>query len=530
MSDPWSTGAPGVLETPVTDADVVIIGTGAGGAAAAWSLRDSGRRVLLVEQGDFLPREAQNWDPREVFVKSRYKNVGRWRDASTGAMFKPGVHDYVGGNTKVFGAAFPRFRESDFGAVEHVDGTSPAWPIDYAELEPWYCRAEQMYGVHGVEDDPTAPWRSQPYPYPAIPHEPGIQRLVDTLYAQGYRPSSVPIGIDLRDGGRCIRCRTCDGYPCAVDAKSDADLKGVRPAIEGDVRLMTRTAATRVVTNDAGTAVTGVELEREGHRWTVTAPVVVVACGSVRSATLLMRSANAAHPGGLGNGHDQLGRHYMQHVNTGLISIDPRRRNDGFFQKTFQVNDFYFAGRDGGFPWGNLQALGKLQTQQLVSSRPKLPEPMLAYIAAHSVEWWVMSEDLPLSEHRIRLGADGVPEVTWRPTNTSTHQKLIKAASEMMRSAGFPVSVHETFTITTNSHQCGTLRMGDDPAMSVTDRDSQVHGIAGLIVGDSSVFVSSAAVNPALTISALAMRAMHKAGLIEAAPAAAGPERTGEDR
>ena len=197
--------------------DFIIIGTGMGGGTLAYALRESGARILLIERGDFLPREPENWQVNAVFDEARYKPAENWIDATTGAAFKPGVHYYVGGNTKVYGAALPRFRRDDFGAIEHEGGTSPAWPITYEDLEPYYNLAEALFFVHGNSgDDPTEPPRSRPYPYPEVAHEPYIEALIGDLRAQGLHPYCLPMAIDLREGGRCIRCKTCDGFPCQV--------------------------------------------------------------------------------------------------------------------------------------------------------------------------------------------------------------------------------------------------------------------------------------------------------------------------
>ena len=314
--------------------DLVIIGTGAGGGTLAYALRQSRLRILLVERGDFLPQEPQNWQPVEVFDRRRYKPDELWYGAD-GKPFHPGVHYFVGGNTKVYGAALPRLRVQDFGAIEHEGGTSPAWPISYDELEPFYARAEEIYAVHGAPgEDPTEPPRSGPFPFPEVPHEPYIEDLSERLYRQGLHPFHYPMGIDLRDSGRCIRCKTCDGFPCQVLAKSESDVNCVRPALESTtITLWTNTLAHRLITDDTGKRVVGVELERGGERFMVNADRFVVACGAVNSALLLMRSANDRHPNGLANSSGLLGRNYMVHNNTALMAVDPLRRNATVFQK-----------------------------------------------------------------------------------------------------------------------------------------------------------------------------------------------------
>ena len=488
--------------------DIIIIGTGMGGATLAYALRDSGARVLLLERGDFLPQEAQNWQVEAVFGQNRYKPAERWIDASDGGRFTPGLHYFVGGNTKVYGAALPRFRRQDFAALEHEGGTSPAWPIAYEDLEPYYNLAEDIFFVHGaVGSDPCEPPRTKPYPYPAVPHEPYIAELIEKLRAQGLNPYSLPMAVDLRAGGRCIRCGTCDGFPCRVHAKGDAEICCLRPALASDdIELWTNTKARRLFTDSSGKRATTVEVERRGERLSVSADTIVVACGAVNSAILLLRSRNSQHPQGLGNSSGLLGRNYMAHNNTALTAVAPLKTNPTVFQKTAAVNDFYFGDDDFAWPMGNIQALGKLQAGMLSAAKPYLPKALLRAMAQRSVDWWVMSEDLPDPENRVTVADDGGVQVHWRPNNRAAHQQLIRRAQDMMRAAGYPFVFTETLGIETNSHQCGTARFGDDPAESVLDPLCKSHDIDNLYLVDSSFFPSSTAMNPALTICAQALR------------------------
>ena len=247
--------------------DFIIIGTGMGGGAVAYALRESGASILLLERGGFLPQEPQNWQVEAVFGQNRYKPAEDWIDAANGSAFKPGVHYYVGGNTKVYGAALPRFRVEDFGAIEHEGGTSPAWPISYADLEPYYNIAEEIFFVHGrAGDDPGEPPRTQPYPQPEVPHEPYVAALIEKLRRQGLHPYSLPMAVDLRTGGRCIRCKTCDGFPCKVRAKGDAEICLLRPALDsGNIELWTNAQARRIKTDTSGKRATAVEVERGGE-------------------------------------------------------------------------------------------------------------------------------------------------------------------------------------------------------------------------------------------------------------------------
>ena len=490
-------------------ADIVIVGTGMGGGTLAWALGDSGAHVLLLERGDFLPGEPQNWSAEAVFVENRYKAREQWRDAS-GGWFSPGVHYFVGGNTKVYGAALPRLREADFGEIQHAGGVSPAWPVSYAELAPYYDRAENLYWVHGQAGaDPTDPPRSGPFPFPPMPADPYMDDVAERFRRQGLHPAPLPVGLDYRPGGCCIRCGTCDAFPCRVLAKGDADACAVRPALESPtVELWTDTLVTGITTDPRGGRVTGVEVTRSGELLCVEADFVVVASGAVNSAALLLRSASDRHPNGLANSSGLVGRNYMVHTNSVLVAIDPRRTNPTVFQKTISINDFYHAGCDPEFPFpmGNVQPVGKLQGAMMRGAAPHVPGWALGIAASHSVDWWVMSEDLPDPANRVSVEASEAIVIHWRPNNLAAHDRLMGHAKRMLRRAGFPILLEQRMGIATNSHQCGTLRFGSDPAASVLDPLCRAHDLDNLYVVDASFFPSSAAVNPALTIAAQALR------------------------
>ena len=323
--------------------DVVIAGSGMGGGTMAYALKDSGLSVLLIERGDYLPQEPQNWDARAVFVDGRYKNAEPWYSVD-GSSFLPGTYYYVGGNTKFYGGSLARFRREDFAATQHHDGVSPGWPFGYDDMAPFYSTAERVYRVHGEPDDPTL-IRETPYPFPGIGHERDIQRAADRLTHLGYAPSTIPLGLDLRQGGSCIRCATCDGFPCRVLAKADADVCCIRPAVSsGAVELLTNARVERVRTDESGRHATGVEVDVEDRAIVIDAGVVVISCGAVNSAALLLRSANARHPQGLANSSGTVGRHYMVHNNSIMLGVNPFQRNRSVFQKTLYVNDYYLRG------------------------------------------------------------------------------------------------------------------------------------------------------------------------------------------
>lgn len=490
-----------MASTSVQSADVVVIGSGMGGGTAVWALAQQGLSVLLVERGDWLPSEPANWSPREVFINKRYRGDERWYDGQ-GTSFRPGIHAFVGGSTKVYGASLPRFREADFEAVEHHEGLSPAWPIRYTDLEPYYGQAEVLYKVHGRSgEDPTEPPRSTDYPHPALPHEPYITDLHQRLAAAGVHPSANSMGIDAE--GACVRCATCDGFPCRVRAKSDADTCAVTPALAtGNVRVLTRTTVRRLELRQG--RVVAAYADGSDGQVELRADRFVLAAGAVLSAALLLNSDIA-------NSSDQVGRNFMMHNNTHIAAVDINRRNDVVFQKTLSVNDFYLDGGDG-FPLGTLQLIGKVQGVMIKSWATRTPLPALNALAARSVEWLVMSEDLPHPDNRVTV-RDRQITTTRSAIGMTTHAQLLARAKGLLRQCGYDFIGTQPFDISMNSHQCGTVVMGEDPSTSVLDPWCRAHDVANLWVVDGGFFPSSAAMNPALTIAAQALRVVAESDL-----------------
>jgi choline dehydrogenase-like flavoprotein len=495
-------------------ADVVIIGSGMGGGTTAYALARRGVDVLVLERGERLPREPENWSPRAVFVDRRYKPAERWLDGA-GRSFAPGVHYVVGGSTKVYGASLPRFREQDFTAVEHEEGISPAWPFSYADLEPYYGEAERLYRVHGTTgEDPTEPWRSTPFPYPPLEHEPYIADLAARLRTQGVSPSANAMGVDRRVGGTCIRCATCDGFPCKVGAKSDAETCGVDPALAtGNARLLTGVRVRRIATDRTGRRVDHLLAEGRDGPVEVTGAKFVLAAGAVNSAALLLASADDEHPRGLANSSDQVGRNFMMHNNAHIVAVDLSRRNDVIFQKTLSVNDWYHDGGDG-FPLGAMQLIGKVQGVMMKTAAPRVvPRAALDRIASRSVEWLIMAEDLPSRDNRVTVDGAGRITTARVARGVRTHRRLLERAKRLLRSVGYDAILTQQFDISMNSHQCGTVVAGTDPATSVLDPWCRAHEIENLWVIDGGFFPSSAAMNPALTIAAQALRAAAESDL-----------------
>jgi choline dehydrogenase-like flavoprotein len=488
-------------------ADVVIIGSGMGGGTLAWALKDTGLDVLIVERGQFLPREPENSQPDHVFIKKRYVTSKPWYDAKTGQPFQPGVYYWVGGNTKMYGACLPRFRRSDFENVTHHDGISPAWPFSYDDLEPCYAKAEELLEVHGgLGEDPTEPEHSTPYPYPPLSHEPAIERLAVRLRQQGLHPFHMANGMHLPSMAERRADATADGSPSSTGNKSDAENRAVRPALESPtVRLLLDAYVRRLHTNSAGDTVTAAEAEIAGRTLRIEAKTFVVSGGAVNSAAVLLRSVSDQHPKGLGNSSGLLGRNYMVHNSTFFLAVNPARPNDTAWQKTLGLNDWYEAGPDTPYPLGNLQMLGKLQAPMIKAARSWAPMWALKMVTDRSLDIYLTTEDLPLRDNRVTVDGDKIM-ISWAPNNLTPHQELVKRVSRAVRKAGYPIVLTERMGIATNSHMCGTAVAGTDPDTSVLDPSCRSHDLSNLYVVDSSFFPSSAALNPALTIAANALR------------------------
>jgi choline dehydrogenase-like flavoprotein len=497
--------------------DIIIIGTGAGGGTLLHKLKDSGKRILVLERGTYLPQEKQNWDTVEVFQKERYHTKDTWKTGDDMDLH-PGTGYWVGGNTKVYGAALFRLREKDFEQIQHAGGTSLEWPIKYADFAPYYTEAEKLYAVHGKMGlDPTEPHRSEEYPYPAVSHEPRIQQLHDDLVKSGYHPFYIPLGVKLNEVDRlhseCIRCNTCDGFPCLLHAKSDADINCVRPSLSySNVTLLTEAKVTRLVTNATGTAIDHIEVSCKDEILEFKADIVVVACGAINSAALLLQSANEKHPAGLANKSDQVGRNFMKHLNAAMLAVSTKP-NPSIFQKTLAINDFYWGEKDFSFPMGHVQLLGKSNKDQLSGDAPFFtPGMVLDEMATHSIDWWMTGEDLAEADNRVRV-MGGKIHLDYKENNMEGFNRLVAKWKDILGkidsgNSFFPHGIYlrKNIPISGIAHQVGTLRFGTDPKSSVLDIHCKAHEIDNLYVVDGSFFPSSGAVNPSLTIMANALR------------------------
>ncbi len=487
--------------------DVIIIGSGAGGGTIAHALADTPAEILILERGDFVPQEDENWSPEAVWKQLRYQTRERWID-DRGREFQPYTHYSVGGNTKFWGSVLYRMRREDFDAVEHADGVSPAWPIRYEDLEPYYDRAEELYHVHGDHAaDPTEPPR-RPFPYEPVPHAPEMAEIVGGLRRLGLHPSSLPLGLlnpGQQDG--CILCNTCNSFACKLHAKSEADVCCVRPAMKRrNVTLWTNACARRLVMDASGRRVQAVEVERNGEVVQVGAKLFIAACGAVNSAALLLRSDSDRHPNGLANSSGLVGRRYMAHLATMMQGFHPLRLNSTVFQKTVAINDYYLRGPDTPYPLGQIQSQGRTHGVMAQTVVPWVPIGAYDWWVSRGVDWLAMSEDLPDENNRVLVERDGRIRLVYHPNNLKPHRQLVKEMVRTLRRLGFWLVVKHSHGRRNTTHQCGTLVFGADPRRSVLDPFCRTHDVENLFAVDASFFPSSAAVNPGLTIAAQALR------------------------
>ncbi|WP_246739557.1 GMC family oxidoreductase [Martelella sp. HB161492] len=487
-------------DAAMNDADVIIIGSGMGGATLAAGLAATGRRILILERGEHLLPSAEDRDEKAIFADGHYRPDETWLDG-TGEAFNPGNYYYVGGNSKFYGAVLIRYRRADFSPLAHMGGTTPGWPIAYEDLEAYYGRAEQLYAVRGaLGDDPSEPAHSTPYPFAPVPDEPVIADFRRRMRAAGLHPASLPLGVDIE--AWLERAKTpWDAFPNTGDGKRDAESAGLKSALShNNVKLMTGARVTGLET-DSANRISGVRLQSGAM---LTAKTVVLAAGAVQSAALLLGSANAANPAGLANSSDQVGRNFMNHNCSAVLALHPFRRNPSVYQKTLMINDFYLSGGPKGEPLGNIQLLGKVSGTILQASSG-LPGFVARMIAARAIDLYAMSEDLPNPESRVTL-KNGRIVLDWKRSNLSAHEALVRTLKQVLRKSGYPIVLSKPFDRRTPSHQCGTARMGDAPQTSVVNSFGQSHDHDNLYLAGAAVLPTSAAVNPALTIAALAIR------------------------
>jgi choline dehydrogenase-like flavoprotein len=498
----------------MSEYDIIIIGTGAGGGTMAYALAPTGKKILLLERGDYLPRERENWETQAVYGQKRYN--AKETIYHNGQPLHPMIYYWVGGNTKMFGGALFRLREADFGEIRHAGGVSPAWPIGYEVFAPYYNQAEYLYHVHGQRgSDPTEPPADRPYPFGPLKHEPRIARLKADLEKLGYHPFPLPLGIKLGEGlGESpVYPSTFDGYPDLTESKADAHVIAVKPALQHEnVTLLRNRMVWKLVTDSGGRTVTEVHARHNGQTEVYSADLVIVAAGTANSSAIFLRSANDKHPNGLANSSDLVGRNYMRHNNATFIAIS-KEPNSSVFQKTLAISDWYGPSADWEYPMGLIQMCGKVDAEVMIMESPQ-PLGGMDYeqMAAHSLDLWLQSEDLPDPNNRIRVNDQGEMILDYTENNMEAHRHLKEKLHSLLTEIGcheglIPVDYYLGRKYPFNlAHQCGTMRFGHDLRTSVLDVNCKAHDLDNVYVTDGSFMVSPGAVNPSLTIIANALR------------------------
>jgi choline dehydrogenase-like flavoprotein len=488
------------------DYDIIIIGSGAGGGTMAYTLADTGKKILILEQGTFLPREKRNWDPHFIFGEDGYKAKVEWigPDAEQ-PIVRPIVYHRVGGSTKMYGALLHRQRPEDFTKQQHKGGVSPAWCVGYDEFEPYYLMAEWVMKIHGnAGEDKTEGHRSGPFPFKAFPHEGRIAEVAGDLQKLGLNihHSNLALNRDVDEPWRrpCIACNTCDPFPCMVHAKSDAETALVRPALKHDnVTLWTNARVNRLV--EEGGKITRIEMTKNGEDMELSADLVIVSCGAINSAALLLKSKVA-------NSSDQVGRNFTKHNQSGISAINPDKDNDVVFQKTLSCHDFYHGTDGHPYPLGTIQLTGKAHWTRIMGDYGHIgiTEEQARRMQRLAVDFWFTSEDLPDKRNRIEWTDKGI-KFNYRPNNRESHFEFLDLfENKYLKNAGFSEFYRSTKELEFTWHQAGTAQFGTDPKTSVLDPNCKAWDVDNLYVVDASFQPGQGATNPTLTIIANAIR------------------------
>ncbi|MEB3321568.1 MAG: GMC family oxidoreductase [Synechococcaceae cyanobacterium] len=487
--------------------DVVIVGSGAAGGTLAGELAGSGLAVLVLERGQAMPLADQNVADVELFRGKRYHPGEPWFGPD-GDPFAPQMVYALGGNTKIWGGVLQRLREEDFTGPAFQEGAGPDWELRYADLAPWYERAEALYRVHGRGGvDPTEPPRSGDYPHPPRPGEPFFEDLRQGLERQGLHPYPLPLTWSTS----------------REDPSGDAERFGLeRASVEGGITVRPGARVTGLHVSPSGTEVRGVEAEIAGQRWLFTAHQVVLAAGAVNSAAILLRSVSDRHPRGLANGSDQVGRNLMKPQLTSILQL-AAEPSSARYPRSLGISDYLRGDRNVRFPLGSIQSGGGVLQDPLFAESPPvlslvtrlMPDFGLEQLASRSVCWWAMSAVRPDPQNRVTLRGDRL-QINYLPNNREAHDRLVYRwidtlqqleADPLTRSVR-PAPTHPRgeAPLAVMGYACGTCRMGSDPTSSVVDLEGRSHEVANLTIADAAILPGCPAVGAGLTVIANALR------------------------
>ncbi|NKB66180.1 MAG: hypothetical protein GKR89_03890 [Candidatus Latescibacteria bacterium] len=491
--------------------DALVIGSGFGGSMVASRLSRAGHKTLLLERGDWARRDAQDWDQRRILVEQRYQGSTPLQVRQYGArdFADLSVNETVGGQSVFYGGASLRLRETDFAA----------WPLNYEDLEPFYAQAEMELGVHGEAGaDGCEPWRSSAYPFPSAALTPPAERIYRAGVKAGLQPFKIPLAINFRDKDRpvCIRCITCDGFPCKIEAKNDLASTVLARAQGDGLEIMPGVVVQRLV--EEGGRIVRVECLdwRQRRVFSVTADVVVVSGGAVQSPALLLRSGL-----GQGAGSEFMGRYLMRHCNAVVSSVFPFRTNPKqVFHKQLCFTDSYEDWRQrAGTAVGVIQDIYTPAPAVIRHFSPWGLKMASGLMAPFMQNLLCIAEDEPSPENAVELGHQedqyGLPRVQVRHEySRADYQRrdhLVRQAKRVLRRAGGLLS--HVYPINSFSHAVGSLRFGRSPAEGALDMQCRLWDVDNLYVVDGSFMPTSGGVNPSLTIAANALRvAEHIAG------------------
>ena len=484
--------------------DALIIGSGFGGSAAAHALAQAGLKTILLERGGWAKRDDGDWDQRKILLEQRYRSaspllVRQYNDRKFEPVYP---NEAVGGMSVFYGGASLRLRENDFDK----------WPIEYTDLEEYYCKSERLLGVHGESgEDVCEPPRSQDYPFGSIELSPPAQRIRAAARKIGYRPGRIPLAINFADRTRpfCIRCNTCDGFPCKIEAKNDLTATVLREAQGFGLEIMAGAMATKLLEKKG--RIKSVEcIDKESRRpFSLSAGIVLVCAGALHSPAILLRSKLEGE-----KNRELVGRYLMRHCNAVVGSVFARRTNpQNTFHKQLCFTEFYEDLREKlGTAAGIIQDIYTPAPEVIGHHAPRGLKKLSGLVARHMQNLLCIAEDDPQYDNGVTLagGKDvyGVEKIQISHKYTRNDRErlnhLMGKARRVLRAAGGVIPY--TYAINSFSHAVGTLRFGHSPGQSVLDEHCRLWGLDNLFVLDGSFMPTSGGVNPSLTIAANAFR------------------------